>query len=123
MLYTTLNYAADHFLGCRLELPREGECDGCHSTGPLLPFLRLSDDEERRYSESDFYLFCSGCHFKHAQFRELKTERIPYWFKVAMRIRDYVPTEPDPLPLPSKSKSKKPSPQLEMIWLNRSPNS
>lgn len=123
MQNTTLNHAADNFLGCRLELPSEGGCDYCHTPGPLLPFARLSAEPDRRYSESDFDLLCSGCHFKHAQFRELKNERLPYWFVVAMRIRDYVPSEPDPMPLPSKSKSKKPSPQLEMIWLNRSPNS
>ena len=123
MIPETLNYAAKNFLGCRLEFPDEGACDHCHAEGRVIPFLRLSTDFDRRYTESDFRLLCSRCHSQHAQFRELKPDILPYWFKISMRLRDYVPPEPDPLPPPSKYKSKKSSPQLELIWLNHSPNS
>lgn len=71
----------------------------------------------------DFRLLCSRCHSQHAQFRELKPELLPYWFKVAMRLRDYIPPDSEPMPIPAKSKSKKPAPQLELIWVNHSPNS
>jgi len=96
----------NNWLGCRLDLPDAGKCDHCHTDGPLIPFVRLSTESDKRYTEADFALLCSNCHFQHAQFRELKPERLPYWFIIAQRIRDYVPPEPEPLPQPKPRKTK-----------------
>lgn len=79
-----------------------------------MPFVRLSPDDSRRYEASDFTLLCSACHFQHSKFRELKPERLPYWFTIAMKLRDYVPPKPEPLPQP-KSKPHKVNQQMELL--------
>lgn len=77
-------------------------CSYCHKAEPLIPFARVSPDPDHRYTESDFTMICSGCHFQHAQFRELKPERLPYWFIVAQRIRDFITRPPAPPSIPKK---------------------
>jgi hypothetical protein len=111
-----MTYASGKFIGCRLELSAQGKCQHCGVDSVLIPFARLSEKDDRRYTESDFTILCSGCHFQHAQFRELKHELLPYWFKVAMRLRDYVWPEPDPVPFPlPKQRKTKFNPQLDLL--------